>query len=101
MDNLTLHVNDGEVFGFLGPNGARKTTTVRMLCCLISMTSGMARIADYDVGNEADALKIRKIIGLIPDNVGLYEDLTAYENLDSYGKLYKCTESERKEYLAD
>ena len=50
VDGLTLQVNDGEVFGFLGPNGAGKTTTVRMLCCLISKTSGTARIADYEVG---------------------------------------------------
>jgi len=99
VESLTLHVNDGEIFGFLGPNGAGKTTTVRMLCCLISKTSGAARVADYDVGNETDALKIRKIIGLVPDNVGLYEDLTAFENLDFYGKLYKCTESERKENI--
>ena len=99
VDNLNLHVNDGEVFGFLGPNGAGKTTTVRMLCCLISKTSGAARIADYEVGNESDALKIRKIIGFVSDNVGLYEDLTAYENLDFYGKLYKCTESQRKENI--
>ena len=99
VENLNLHVEEGEVFGFLGPNGAGKTTTVRMLCCLISKTSGTARIADYEVGNEADALKIRKIIGLVPDNVGLYDDLTAYENLDFYGKLYRCTESQRKENI--
>jgi ABC-2 type transport system ATP-binding protein len=79
VDNLSLHVNDGEVFGFLGPNGAGKTTTVRMLCCLISKTSGTAMIAGFDVGSETDALKIRKLIGFVPDNVGLYEDLTAYE----------------------
>jgi ABC-2 type transport system ATP-binding protein len=82
VDSVTINVNDGEVFGFLGPNGAGKTTTVRILCCLISKTSGEARIADYDVGKEADALKIRKLIGLVPDNVGLYDDLTAYDNLD-------------------
>jgi ABC-2 type transport system ATP-binding protein len=99
VENLNLHVEEGEVFGFLGPNGAGKTTTVRMLCCLISKTSGTARIADYEVGNEADALKIRKIIGLVPDNVGLYDDLTAYENLDFYGKLSRCTESQRKENI--
>jgi len=99
VENLTLHVDDGEVFGFLGPNGAGKTTTVRMLCCLISKTSGVARVANYEVGNEADSLKIRKIIGLVPDNVGIYDNLTAYENLDFYGKLYKCTKSQRKENL--
>src|SRR5487761_16938 len=99
VDSVSLHVNEGEVFGFLGPNGAGKTTTVRMLCCLISKTSGVARIAGYEVGNEADSLKIRKIIGLVPDNVGLYEELTAYWNLDFYGRLYDCTEKQRKENI--
>ncbi len=45
-------------------------------------------MAGYDVGNSTDSIKIRKLIGLVPDNVGLYEELTAYENLDYYGKLY-------------
>jgi ABC-2 type transport system ATP-binding protein len=99
VDGLTLHVDDGEVFGFLGPNGAGKTTTVRMLCCLISKTSGSARVADYEVGNKSDSIKIRKIIGFVSDNVGLYESLTAYENLDYYGKLYKCPEPRRKENI--
>jgi ABC-2 type transport system ATP-binding protein len=97
VDSLTLSVDEGEVFGLLGPNGAGKTTTVRMLCCLISKTSGAARIGGYEVGNEENALKIRKIIGLVPDNVGLYESLTAYENLDYYGTLYRRTDSQRKE----
>jgi ABC-2 type transport system ATP-binding protein len=97
VDNLTLRVDKGEVFGFLGPNGAGKTTTVRMLCCLISKTSGKAKIGDYELGNQDDSLKIRKIIGLVPDSVGLYESLTAYENLDYYGTLYRRTDSQRKE----
>jgi len=97
VDNLTLRVDEGEVFGFLGPNGAGKTTTVRMLCCLISKTSGSARVGDYEIGSQQDALKIRKIIGLVPDNVGLYDSLTAYENLDYYGTLYRRTDSQRKE----
>ncbi len=99
VDSITLHVNEGEILGFLGPNGAGKTTTVRMLCCLISKTSGEARIGDYDVSNEADSLKIRELIGLVPDNVGLYDDLSAYDNLDFYGKLYDCTETQRKENI--
>ena len=82
VDNLTLHVDDGEVFGFLGPNGAGKTTTVRMLCCLISKTSGSGKIGNYEIGNKEDSLKIRKIIGFVSDNVGLSENLTAYDNLD-------------------
>src|SRR5260370_13216585 len=99
VDGVTISVEEGYVFGFLGPNGAGKTTTVRMLCCLISKTSGEARIGDYDVGKESDSLKIRKLIGLVPDNVGLYDDLTAYDNLDFYGKLYDCPESQRKENI--
>jgi ABC-2 type transport system ATP-binding protein len=99
VENLTLHVDKGEVFGFLGPNGAGKTTTVRMLCCLISKTSGKAKIGDYEVGNSADAQKIRRIIGLLPENVGLYDDLSAYKNLDFYGRLYKCSKEQRSERI--
>ena len=99
VDGLTFHIDEGEVFGFLGPNGAGKTTTIRMLCCLISKTSGTASIGDYKVGNPADSLQIRKMIGLVPDNVGLYNELSAYENLDFYGKLYECPALKRKENI--
>ena len=99
VDSLSFHVDEGEIFGLLGPNGAGKTTTIRMLCCLISKTSGEAKIAGYEIGKDIDSLKIRKMIGLVPDNVGLYEELSAYENLDYYGKLYECTELERKESI--
>jgi ABC-2 type transport system ATP-binding protein len=99
VDNVTFHVDKGEIFGFLGPNGAGKTTTVRMLSCLIAKTSGEAHIAGYDVGNDKDSLKIRKIIGLVPDNVGLYGELSAYKNLDFYGKLYECSKPQRKENI--
>lgn len=99
VDGLTLQVDEGEIFGFLGPNGAGKTTTMRMLSCLISKTSGEARIAGYDVDDPEGSLKIRKLIGLLPENVGLYDDLSAYDNLDFYGKLYECTEAQRKENI--
>ncbi len=99
VDQVTFHVDEGEVFGFLGPNGAGKTTTVRMLCCLISKTSGTARVGGYEVGDGADSLKIRKLIGLVPDNVGLYETLSAYRNLDFYGKLYEVPEARRQENI--
>jgi ABC-2 type transport system ATP-binding protein len=99
VDALTFQVAEGEVFGLLGPNGAGKTTTIRMLCCLISRSSGDAQIAGYQVGNEVDSLAIRKLIGLVPDNVGLYEELSAYENLDYYGKLYECSETQRKQNI--
>ncbi len=99
VENLTLHVTEGEVFGFLGPNGAGKTTTVRMLCCLISKTSGKARLGDYTTDTEADCLKIRQMVGLLPENVGLYDNLSAYRNLDFYGQLYEVPEQKRKENI--
>jgi ABC-2 type transport system ATP-binding protein len=99
VEGLTLRVEEGEVFGFLGPNGAGKTTTVRMLTCLISKTSGEATIGDFDIGKSADQQKIRKVIGLLPESVGLYDDVSAYKNLDYYGRLYDCTASQRKERI--
>ena len=99
VDNLTLKVEKGEVFGFLGPNGAGKSTTVRMLCCLISKTSGKARVGDFDVDREEDRLKIRKMVGYLPGDVGLYENQSAYKNLDFYGKLYEVPSAEREERI--
>ncbi len=99
VDDLTLHIGEGEVFGFLGPNGAGKTTTVRMLAGLISKTSGTARIGGYDIGNSGDVQKIRRMIGLLPENVGLYESLSAYQNLDFYGRFYKMIKEQRQERI--
>src|SRR5208282_5604765 len=99
VEGLTFRVSDGEIFGLLGPNGAGKTTAVRMLTCLISKTSGEARIGGFEIGNPTDSVQIRKMIGLVPDNVGLYEALSAYKNLDFYGKLYECPEAQRKEAI--
>ena len=96
VNDVSFSVASGEVFGLLGPNGAGKTTIMRMLCCIISKTSGAAHIGGYDVSNPDDSLKIRKMIGLVPDAVGLYEELSAYDNLDFYGKLYDCPRRERE-----
>ncbi|MDG7008886.1 MAG: ABC transporter ATP-binding protein [Nitrososphaerota archaeon] len=99
VDSVTLHVDDGEVFGFLGPNGAGKTTTVRMMACLVSKSSGRATIGDYEIASKADQPKIRKMVGLLTENVGLYEELSAYDNLDFYGRFYKLGEQKRKERI--
>ncbi len=99
VDGLTFEVKDGEIFGLLGPNGAGKTTTIRMLSCLISKTSGDARIGDLSIGKKEDSIKIRRTIGLVAENVGLYEELSAFKNLDFYGKLYGLPEAQRKENI--
>ncbi len=99
VDGLDLKVEEGEVFGFLGPNGAGKTTTVRMLSCLISKTGGKARVGGYDTDDSSASLKIRKLIGLLPENVGLYEELSVFANLDFYGKLYEMPVRERQERI--
>jgi ABC-2 type transport system ATP-binding protein len=89
VDQVSLDVQEGEVFGFLGPNGAGKTTMVRMLASLISKSSGVAVVAGCEIGNEADELKLRGRVGVLPENVGLYEGTSAYQNLEYFGQLHR------------
>jgi ABC-2 type transport system ATP-binding protein len=89
VDQVSLDIADGEVFGFLGPNGAGKTTTVRMLAGLISKSGGSAEVAGCEIGRESDELRLHHQIGLLPENVGLYEGSTAYENLEYFGQLHR------------
>ena len=89
VDRLSLDIEAGEVFGILGPNGAGKTTTVRMLAGLIGKSRGTAVVAGCEIGKEADALRLRQQIGVLPENVGLYEGSTAYQNLEYFGQLYR------------
>ena len=88
VDGLTLTIAEGEVFGLLGPNGAGKTTTVRMLAGLIGKTSGEALVAGCRVGDPATARKLRGLVGLMPEEAGLYPDLSAARTLDFYGRLH-------------
>jgi len=97
VDSVTFKVKEGEIFGLLGPNGAGKTTTVRMLCCLIRPTSGRAFIEGYEVGK--DSMKIREIVGLLPEAPGLYGELSAYRNLEFYAKLYGVPRQKREENI--
>jgi ABC-2 type transport system ATP-binding protein len=99
VDHLSLDVEEGEVFGFLGPNGAGKTTTVRMLTSLISTTSGTAEVAGCQVGDPAEELKLRRQVGLLPENVGLYEALSAYDNLAYFGQLYRVDPDHLRENI--
>ncbi|MBM3119469.1 MAG: ABC transporter ATP-binding protein [Chloroflexi bacterium] len=80
VDKLNLHINEGEVFGFLGPNGAGKTTTILMLLGLTESTSGTAKVCGYSPTREP--LKVKRVVGYLPEKVGFYEDLTARQNLE-------------------
>jgi ABC-2 type transport system ATP-binding protein len=97
VDGLTLTIAEGEVFGLLGPNGAGKTTTIRMLAGMIGKTSGEARVADCRVGDPTDARRLRGLIGLMPEEAGLYPDLSAARTLDFFGRLYQVPRDLRAE----
>ncbi|HPH97773.1 MAG TPA: ABC transporter ATP-binding protein [Anaerolineaceae bacterium] len=86
VNDLTLEVNEGEVFGFLGPNGAGKTTTVRMLCSLIAPTRGRAVVNNYDVVKHGQ--KVRACVGILTETPGMYERLSADKNLTIFARLY-------------
>lgn len=88
VDGLTVEIADGEVFGLLGPNGAGKTTTVRMLAGLIGVTSGRATVCGIEVTDRSAAPRLRGLVGVLPEEVGLYGDLTAAQTLDFFGRLH-------------
>jgi ABC-2 type transport system ATP-binding protein len=86
VDHITFDVRAGEVFGFLGANGAGKTTAIRMLTGLLVPTSGEARVAGHDVYRESEAIK--RSIGYMSQRFSLYDDLTVRENIRLYGGIY-------------
>jgi ABC-2 type transport system ATP-binding protein len=90
VDHVTFDVAQGEVFGFLGANGAGKTTAIKMLTGLLAPTSGTATVAGFDVYTETDA--IRRSIGYMSQRFSLYEDLTVRENIELYGGIYGLTD---------
>jgi ABC-2 type transport system ATP-binding protein len=85
VDKLNLNIDEGEIFGFLGPNGAGKTTTILMLLGLTEPTSGTASVCGFNPTREP--LKIKSIVGYLPEKVGFYEDLTISENLNYTARL--------------
>jgi len=94
VDNLTLEVPPGIVFGFLGPNGSGKTTTIRLLLGLLEPTRGQATVLGYNTATQSD--QIRKNCGALLEHHGLYERLSAEDNLEFYGRVWHMPPSERK-----
>ena len=98
VDRLNLTVAPGEIFGLVGPDGAGKTTTLRMLCGLMDPTEGSARVAGHDAARESQAVKDR--IGYMAQRFGLYQDLTVEENMEFYADLFGIAGEERARLAA-
>jgi len=93
VDNVNFYIPKGEIFGLLGPNGAGKTTTIRMLCGILQPTSGTGTVLGFDI--KKDPEEIKKQIGYMSQKFSLYDDLTAYENIEFYASIYVVPRSER------
>lgn len=100
VNNVTLSVNNGEIFGILGPNGAGKTTTLRIIATILVPTSGTVSVGGYSVVDDAE--KVRKNIGFLTGETKLYDRLTVKETFNYFGRLYNIEEAKlqkRVEYL--
>ena len=86
VQGLSFDVQEGEIFSLLGPNGAGKTTTISMLSCLLRPDEGDASVMGHSI--RADAMGVKSVLGVVPQEIALYEDLTARENLTFWGKMY-------------
>ncbi|MCA0447225.1 MAG: ABC transporter ATP-binding protein [Bacteroidetes bacterium] len=95
VDDVSFSVKKGEIFGFLGPNGSGKSTTIRMLCGLMSPTSGTAEVAGFDINQNPEQVKTK--IGYMSQRFSLYNDITVSQNIDFWGTLYKVSASDMKE----
>lgn len=90
VDHIGFSTGGGEIFGLLGPNGAGKTTTIRMLCTVLRPTEGTAKVAGCDI--RAEPQRVREMIGVLPEDAGLYDRLTPRDHLAYYGRLHDMPE---------
>ena len=88
VDRLDLQVERGTFYGFLGPNGAGKSTTIKMLTGLLAATSGHARVLEKNIFEMDDALEVKRMIGVVPEDLALFDHLTAREHLTFIGRMY-------------
>ena len=99
VDNLSFSIKSGEIFGLLGPNGAGKTTTISMLSTILEPSSGSATVNDFDIIHNQD--DVRKSIGIVFQDPSLDEELTAYENMDFHGRLYRVPKEARQQKITE
>ena len=99
VDGVSFAIEEGEVFSLLGPNGAGKTTTISMLSCLLAPTQGDAVIGGFSV--DKDPMAVKKVIGVVPQDIALYEDLSAIENLMFWGRMYGMGGAALKQRVAE
>ncbi len=99
VDRLTLEVPRGTVFGFLGPNGSGKTTTIRLLLGLLDADEGSAQVLGYNTKDQADEVRVR--CGALLEQHGLYERLSAADNLDYYGRIWHISKPEREKRIRE
>src|SRR3954464_4707572 len=99
VDDLSFSLGKGEVFGFIGPNGAGKSTTIRFLATLLRPTSGEGRIAGHSV--TADPMAVRRVIGFMPDDFGVYDGMKVWEFLDFFAVAYEIPRTARKKIIGE
>ncbi|MBR4136159.1 MAG: ABC transporter ATP-binding protein [Bacteroidales bacterium] len=99
VNEISFQVREGEIFGFLGANGAGKTTAIKMMSGLLQPTSGKAIVAGYDVTTQAKLIK--RNIGYMSQRFSLYNDLTVFENMQLFGTIYKIPRTELKQRIMD
>ncbi len=99
VDNLNLHIKEGEIYGLLGPNGAGKTTTILMMLGLTEPTSGKIKVYGYN--STTEPLKVKRVTSYLPENVGFYEDLTAFENLLYLTRLNSIPDKEAEKKIEE
>jgi ABC-2 type transport system ATP-binding protein len=99
VDSLNLKIGAGELFGFIGPNGAGKSTTIRFLTTLLKATHGDGVVAGHSV--TRDPLGVRKVVGYMPDNFGVYDGMKVWEFLDFFAVAYQIPRSRRKQVISD
>ena len=97
VDNLTLEIREGEIFGLLGPNGAGKSTTMNMICSLLKPTAGNIELFGMDI--KKDVNKIKPLIGYIPQDLAIYGNLKAWENVELFTSLYHIKGKELKKAI--